>query len=190
MQQNDLAFFDQLLAQDQPPVWDGIDESDFVAQTPPEDGPSITAPRFFQPFDGAVILRDGEEPWWGGGYVDGIYYGSIGAAERAQCITLERAHIDALREERVRRQLRVLANWYLTQKTVDSPTRAATEISRAVRNVVGRALSTEHRELLAKTLTNIVRNRTRFELTDRGRQELQRSSEVVEAAVEIAARVG
>jgi hypothetical protein len=65
--------------------------------------------RYFQPFAGAVILDvTTGEPWWserGGFYVEGLYFGSIGAAERARCNAIERAHRAALREEEYRGRL-------------------------------------------------------------------------------------
>ena len=50
--------------------------------------------RFYQPFEGGVILRD-NEPWWGFFWCGGLYLPN--GAERAQRAVLERDHLEALR---------------------------------------------------------------------------------------------
>jgi hypothetical protein len=178
MRSNDLEFFDELVAHDEPPQWESADEDLCVDETAPGSANQPgDDPYFFQPFDGAVVLRRGQ-PWHGGAYAEGCYYGSIGAAERAQRITVERAHVDALREDVVRRQLRALANWYLVGHN-DVPSRALAleQISGAVRHVLGRSLSTGERQLLSSVLEQLVGESARYELTETGHQALTRSHE-------------
>jgi hypothetical protein len=43
----------------------------------------LPLPRFFQPFDGAVILQDGE-PHWGRFWINGNFYADEGAVSRAR----------------------------------------------------------------------------------------------------------
>lgn len=57
----------------------------------------ISVARYFQPFAGSVILRDGE-PFWGRFWIDGNYYADEGSLSRARRTALERAHAAALRE--------------------------------------------------------------------------------------------
>ena len=57
--------------------------------------------RYFQPFAGSVILRDGE-PYWGRFWINGNYYADEGSRSRAKRVALERAHVAALREDAVR----------------------------------------------------------------------------------------
>src|SRR5689334_1160138 len=54
--------------------------------------------RYFQPFAGSVILRDGE-PYWGRFWINGNYYADEGSLSRAKRVALERAHAAALRED-------------------------------------------------------------------------------------------
>lgn len=61
----------------------------------------ISVARYFQPFAGSVILRDGE-PFWGRFWIDGNYYADEGSLSRARHIALERAHTAALREDATR----------------------------------------------------------------------------------------
>ena len=63
----------------------------------------ISVARYFQPFVGSVILRDGE-PFWGRFWIDGNYYADEGSVSRARRIALERAHAAALREDATRPQ--------------------------------------------------------------------------------------
>ena len=51
-------------------------------------------PVLFQPFDGAVILRGGQD-WWGPFHCCGVYLAN--GAEQAQRAMIERDHLEALR---------------------------------------------------------------------------------------------
>ena len=57
--------------------------------------------RYFQPFAGSVILRDGE-PYWGRFWINGNYYADEGSLSRAKRVALERARAAALREDAAR----------------------------------------------------------------------------------------
>lgn len=191
MQQQDLAFLDELVAHDQPPTWNAVDDDIFIdegvrAQATGNAGTAV----FFQPFAGAVILRNGCR-WHGGFYADGRYYGSIGAAERAQRIAIERAHVDALHEDVARRQLRTLANWYL-EAHPDVPSRrlVGTEIIRAARQVLGRSPDSGEQQLLAETLKPLIGESARYQLTHAGRQALAASTEPSAAHAVDARKVG
>ena len=65
----------------------------------------FSLPRYFQPFAGAVILRDGEPPW-GRFWIEGDWYSDEGTLSRARRIALERAHAAALREDAHRERSR------------------------------------------------------------------------------------
>jgi len=58
----------------------------------------LSVGRYFQPFAGSVILRDGE-PYWGRLWINGNYYADEGSLSRAKRVALERAHAAALRED-------------------------------------------------------------------------------------------
>jgi hypothetical protein len=77
-------------------------------------------PRLYQPFAGACIVDvTTGEPYWseqGGPYVEGLYFASIGAAERARYNAIERAHRAAVREDdyRTRQAAERAVRWELT----------------------------------------------------------------------------
>jgi hypothetical protein len=52
---------------------------------------------FYQPFDGAVILRNGQ-PWWGMFYAAGVYLADAETARQAHRHLIEIDHRQALRE--------------------------------------------------------------------------------------------
>ncbi|HEY2377608.1 MAG TPA: hypothetical protein VGH98_16635 [Gemmatimonadaceae bacterium] len=59
--------------------------------------PAVHQSPFYQPFDGAVIFRDGQ-PWWGMFYAAGVYVADAETARRAQRHLIEIDHRQALRE--------------------------------------------------------------------------------------------
>jgi hypothetical protein len=61
----------------------------------------ISVGRYFQPFAGSVILRDGE-PYSGRFWINGNYYADEGSLSRAKRVALERVHAAALREDAAR----------------------------------------------------------------------------------------
>ena len=58
----------------------------------------LSVSRYFQPFAGSVILRDGE-PYWGRFWINGNYFADEGSLSLAKRVALERAHAAALHED-------------------------------------------------------------------------------------------
>ena len=52
--------------------------------------------RWFQPFEGATILCDGE-PYWGAYHCAGVFLKDADLCRRAQHVLIERDHAEALR---------------------------------------------------------------------------------------------
>ena len=100
-----------------PAVREAIAERDAAERT-------TMAPWLYEPAPGMAIIdvRNGE-PYWGTFHVESIYYGAIGAADRARFNAIERAHRAALREDECRARQ---ATWELT----DSGRQALAEGSR------------------------------------------------------------
>lgn len=106
----------------------------------------LSVPRFLQPFEGAVILRDGEA-WHGRFWCGGTFYRDEGSWARAVRLEIERAHAEALREDA-----------YRLRRLVEHAHREA-------------LVEDMERETLARSLRASVR-RPRFDVTDLGRQAL------------------
>lgn len=108
----------------------------------------LSVGRYFQPFAGSVILRDGE-PHWGRFWIDGNYYADEGSLSRAKRVALERAHAAALREDAAR---------------LGSPNgkQHAETSEQAERATLGRSL-----------VASIAISGIRYEITPKGREALQ-----------------
>lgn len=132
---DDLAFLDDLLAHDQPPIWKELDDDSAIDRhlEPARSleqaaraerlaneqarivvaaiGETEQRSRFYQPFEGAVILRDGK-PWWGFFFCCGVFMPN--GAQAAHRAIIEREHLEALRRNDWLDRLRV--HFELTDK--------------------------------------------------------------------------
>ncbi|MFL5612417.1 MAG: hypothetical protein ACJ796_02000 [Gemmatimonadaceae bacterium] len=118
----------------------------------------ISVARYFQPFVGSVILRDGE-PFWGHSWIDGNYHTDEGSLSRARRIALERAYRAALREDATRQ-------------------RDANGASEPANEQIGRG------ELGRSLVASIAIAGIRYEVTPSGREALKHSTEFSSGDIE------